>query len=364
MGANRPVRVRLSEAVSFGRADPGRFDPAAGILRDVPVLGRTSRNRRTYTEAAIDDAIRLAEGASVYLDHAPEGAAGRGIRDRFGRLHGLYKKDGKAYAKELRYNPAHQFAESFKWHVHNDPDAIGLSIDADGDCERTRTGLSVKRLNRLYSVDLVDSPATCNLKEQYERADMGETLTDPADPVTVPTVEGHKDHLIDAVEALLKDLKNGTLELADVKAKVNALLKMIDGTDTDGDGIEGSEDPDDDDDETPDDVPDEKLAEALLRSADPLAKRAGQKLREQAIKDRTAARIARAAKVLRPDHITEQFRDDLAHARDEAHADRMIADRAKLVGGPRSAGRTPYREKPVDEADEVKTIAAALAAAD
>ena len=46
-----------------------RIDRDKGIIHDVKVLGRDSKNGRVYTQEAMNDAAKLYEGISVNIDH-------------------------------------------------------------------------------------------------------------------------------------------------------------------------------------------------------------------------------------------------------------------------------------------------------
>lgn len=147
-------------------ARPSQIDGAAGVVRNIKVLGRNSLNGRVYTEAALDDACRLFEGIVVYTNHPDPKYAGRraprNIEDRFGRLHGLYKTRTGEFAKDLRYNPRHPIAEAFAWAAEHESAGIGLSINAHTNrFSRKKDGsVLVEGIDEAFSVDLVDTPAT------------------------------------------------------------------------------------------------------------------------------------------------------------------------------------------------------------
>lgn len=168
------MRVQLREGRDTSLDGSGNFNPSEGVLREVKVLGLASRNRMRYLPAAVRKAIPLYEGAPVYVDHPAGESNARNLRERFGRLRGIYQRnDGSLWAKEFRYNPAHPFAKSFAWHVRNDPKGIGFSHNAEGNGERDAAGeMVIDEISAVHSVDLVDGPATTSgLREQYEHHD-------------------------------------------------------------------------------------------------------------------------------------------------------------------------------------------------
>ena len=54
----RPKRTRLSERVT---SQPGRVDREAGVIFGVKIIGRHSRNGRTYSDRALSEAVNLYE---------------------------------------------------------------------------------------------------------------------------------------------------------------------------------------------------------------------------------------------------------------------------------------------------------------
>lgn len=66
-------RVSLRERVSV---TAGRVDRDAGIIRGVKMIGRESKNCRTYTEDALRKAVGMYEGVKVHLDHLDRQSGG------------------------------------------------------------------------------------------------------------------------------------------------------------------------------------------------------------------------------------------------------------------------------------------------
>lgn len=134
-------------------------DEGEPVLRGVRVLGEDSRNRRRYTQQAMQDALPLYEGAKVYLDHPDHPTDTRKVDTLFGRLFNPRIENGGIVA-DLHYNPAHPKAKAILWFARNDPSALGLSHNAMGQGE-TRDGVfEVHKIHSVRSVDLVAEPAT------------------------------------------------------------------------------------------------------------------------------------------------------------------------------------------------------------
>src|SRR5262249_46452782 len=99
--------TELHERNSLGT--PANVDEVNGVIYGVKVLGRDSRNGRTYSESAMRDAARLYEGAKVNVNHA-SGRDGRSYQDRIGVIRNVSYRDG-AIRGDLHYNAKHALAE-------------------------------------------------------------------------------------------------------------------------------------------------------------------------------------------------------------------------------------------------------------
>lgn len=150
-------RLDVREDASASRAV---LDHGGAVLRAVKVLGFDSVNRRRYTREAARAAIGMYEGAKVNLDH-PQGPPGqtRGVRDRFGWLENVRVESDGLWA-DLRYNPQHEYSESFRWWAEHQPDALGLSHNAVGQGHDEEGIFVVDKIVVVRSVDLVADPAT------------------------------------------------------------------------------------------------------------------------------------------------------------------------------------------------------------
>jgi hypothetical protein len=165
-----PQIQRLTEATY---AAPTNVDRAAGVISGVKVLGRDSKNGRTYSDQAMADNARLAEGAKVHINHPERDRPNRerGISEMFGELKNITTtKDGNF--AELHYVKSHPMAESIVERAERFPRSFGLSQNAEGKVRMSAGKQIVESLVTLRSVDLVDTPATT--AGLYESAE-GET---------------------------------------------------------------------------------------------------------------------------------------------------------------------------------------------
>ena len=75
--------LTLSEQAALS---PTQIDRQRGVVSNVKVLGRTSKNGKTYSESAMADLCRLGEQSVVYTNHPDIKYAGsRAPRNRRGR---------------------------------------------------------------------------------------------------------------------------------------------------------------------------------------------------------------------------------------------------------------------------------------
>lgn len=137
-----------------------KIDKAAGIVRGVRVLGRESRNGRTYSDKAMNDAARLYEGAPVNIDHdRKEPHRERGLLEGFGELRNTANK-GEFVEGDLHYPKSHPATPLFEEMAERFPNKVGLSHNADGKSRREKGKEIVESIDRVISVDVVRSPAT------------------------------------------------------------------------------------------------------------------------------------------------------------------------------------------------------------
>src|SRR5262245_5419988 len=112
-------------------SQPGRIDRAAGIIRDVKIIGQRSRNGRTYTAECLSRARPLYEGAAVYCNHEGEPGQSRTIGDKIGWLEGV-RSAGDGLRGDLHLLTSHpQTAAVFEM-AERRPGLIGLSHNVSG----------------------------------------------------------------------------------------------------------------------------------------------------------------------------------------------------------------------------------------
>jgi hypothetical protein len=154
-------QARLTALLEVAFSDSPKVDREAGLIRSVKILGRESRNNRTYSETALDQAAAIYEGLGVNIDHPDKHSVtgDRKFADGFGYLKNVRKQLDGVYG-DLVYLRSHTLAEQVCEAAERMPRQLGLSHNAEGYVV-TRDGKTiVEGIARIRSVDLVQNPAT------------------------------------------------------------------------------------------------------------------------------------------------------------------------------------------------------------
>jgi len=152
-----------------GPATPIRVDPEKGVLYDVLILGHNSRNRSTYGQQVMQEAVKHYEGATAYVGHTKDGS--NPDYDRRMGVHRNVRVAADGIRGDFHFNPKHRMAEQLVWDATNSPNQVGFSHDADCTYSIQNGRKVVTSIDRVYSVDLVTRPATTHgLFEDEEEA--------------------------------------------------------------------------------------------------------------------------------------------------------------------------------------------------
>lgn len=292
---DKPQTANLREYVQS--TGPLRVDRDKGIVYGVKVLGLESKNGRTYSAKAVNEARSLYEGAKVNIDHRVKGSDQRSYGERFGQLRNVVV-DQAGLRADLHYNPKHSIAEQFAWDAENEPSNVGLSHDVEGRMAKRDGKDVVEAITKVNSVDLVADPATT--RGLYES--------------THSTLEN---------EAV--DYK--TLTLDALKAERPDLFKAF------AESLSESEQA--------------KAAAAELKAAKA-------KLDEYETRERVAVLEATIAKEIKDaklaEHlVTDVFKASLREAKDATARKALIDDRAAIGKPPEAGGRVTSREQGADD---------------
>lgn len=142
-------------------SDAPQVDSDAGVIRGVKILGRTSRNGREYSDAALHQAARFYEGLGVNLNHRGQERTGgeRTVEEGLGWLQNIEVRPEGVFGN-LHYFRSHQHANLLVEAAQRNPKRFGLSHHAEGRVERRDGRLVVESIESVRSVDVVQNPAT------------------------------------------------------------------------------------------------------------------------------------------------------------------------------------------------------------
>jgi hypothetical protein len=268
-------RSRLTERQHTGPLPADRIERTGDsvTLKGVKLCGERSRNsppnNNEYPSSARESLVRLLEGQRVRVNHARPGPGGaeRTYQDGMGYLHQCVNGADGAYG-DWTFPARHPLAEQVVWDAQHAPHGVGFSIDGDGRKRREGGRVIVESVDHLYSIDLVDTPATVGgfweserrtmqlstvgrilellkyrrpgyaraLREQVEAGVMTPEMPmeEPAEPMEPEPEEAadHEQAILDAAVAVLKD---AALTAAEKIKKIKVLLKMT------GNGMGGEE---------------------------------------------------------------------------------------------------------------------------
>lgn len=151
--------MKNANLVEIAFSESLRVDSENGVIHDVKILGRESRNGRRYSDVAMDQAAKLYEGCKVNVDHPDRSnpKRERGLLEGFGVIKNV-KRDGDAVRGDLHFIKSHPAAPVICESAERFPDKFGLSHNAEGDT--SPDGKLVESVNRVRSVDIVGRPAT------------------------------------------------------------------------------------------------------------------------------------------------------------------------------------------------------------
>ena len=278
-------------------------DRDSNVIQNVTLLGKHSKNGRTYSDKALEDAVRLYENAPFFFDHPTD----REMRDRKGTrsvldLAGRIRNPRRVgdmvrgTIEILNVQPAKDLIFALAEQM---PTAVGNSHRVLGRVKREGDTEVVEGLDRVFAVELVTDPATTSgLFESLE--------TETNDPPQEGTME-------------FKDLTLATLRenRADLVADITK------------DIAEGEE------------------HKALVAENKKLKDEAQLREKADAKRDHADLVATKLKEAKLPDSvITDVFKEQLAEAKDEAAIDALIEDRQGLAKAQKSKGPRSHETDP------------------
>jgi hypothetical protein len=219
-----------------------RVDRQRGVIRGVKILGRHSRNGRTYLPEALQQAARLYEGAKVNVNH-PKGSptSPRDYQDRIGTIRQVVAPGEEGLFADFHFNPKHALAEQLAWDAEHAPENVGFSHNVEARTCRRGDQVVVEAITRVASVDLVADPATTRGLFESQGGEPGdgpdgqraEDSTPTLDEVTVEQLRQHRPDLAAAlgekqaarIAALEAEIER--LEAAEVVGQRRLLVRRL-----------------------------------------------------------------------------------------------------------------------------------------
>lgn len=172
MGWLKPGTTETLVETVLTEASDLQIDEENGVIRGVRIINRNSLNNggnREYGEQALNDGLRLYEGAEVNIDHPPTGQESkpRAFIEGWGILKNI-KRVADGDVGDLHYLKEHA-ATPLILERHKRGFPLGLSHNALGKTITRNSKQFVESLQKVHSVDLVRRPATTrSLKEGIE----------------------------------------------------------------------------------------------------------------------------------------------------------------------------------------------------
>lgn len=200
--ASRVRRFRLAEDSRGGQ--PNRVNREAGVIVGVKICGLESPNGvpglpqikgRRYLLEALKAAIPLYEGCAVNANHLLDGDDQVQIEDGFGELRNVRVTELGLFG-DLHFLRSHPMAERVCEAAERMPRQFGLSPHHLVDGEPRGEFFVVSKIEEVFSVDLVRTPATTKGLFEEKEAPMDDLLTPEPKPednaLTMPPEEEKK----------------------------------------------------------------------------------------------------------------------------------------------------------------------------
>jgi hypothetical protein len=173
MSKNNTPRLETLRQESYEVLAEATADRSQRLVRNVVLLGSTSRNGYRYSPAAMQAAMPLYENRPIFLDHAdePGSPTRRKLRDFAGQVLSP-RYEGARLRGDLRLLGPH--ADWLFDLIEAAPQDIGMSHVVLG--RRDGSSELVEHIERVVSVDIVAFPATVRSFQESEADDWVTTL--------------------------------------------------------------------------------------------------------------------------------------------------------------------------------------------
>ena len=200
-GKNRPI-LRFVESMQLAA---GQLDREACKVSGVKIIGTESLNGRIYPIDVLKRAIPLYEGVRVYFDHLNESTPNRSVTTLFGSVEKIHAGSDGLYG-DLVYNPKHLYAEQVLYQIEHAPDKLGLSPHHAGIVETVNGKNTIVEITNVFSVDIVDRPATTDGMFESEDTENIATLEKGTsemewEKITLEDLQTNRPDLVKAIQS-------------------------------------------------------------------------------------------------------------------------------------------------------------------
>lgn len=301
---DRPLTEVYDPGFAFREAT---VDRESRTIRDVSLLGRTSRNGRVYSPQALREAADLHKGVGIFLDHPTrteerERGGVRSVRDLAGRvLTASVNSDRVKGDIQALEGPE---GDRILALAEQMPGVAGFSHRAQGEIRPGDEGDVVESISAVHGADVVTDPATVG--GLFESLDTDQETEMDIEELTVETLREERPELVEEIR-----------EEAEEKADAESLREENRKLKEQVDNLE---------------------AEKREREHTALVE---EKLSEADLPDRA---------------VTDTFREMLSEADNEEAMDALIEDRKELVASTRSSGPKSTRREPDVGSDEYEPV--------
>jgi len=200
------------------------IDEENGIIKHVAITAKESKNKRTYSEKALENIALFADGMKAYFDHPTnadikERNNVRSIKDMFGTYSNIITEKGKIYGDLKVLEPYKPLIFGLASQM---PEAVGNSIRVSGKLTKGRHGENdiVESVDTLFGIELVTEPATT--QGFFESLPKGDNVE-----IKDITVDFIKENCPDIIEQIMTEKEGDDVHMEDVKKlkEENGILK-------------------------------------------------------------------------------------------------------------------------------------------
>lgn len=207
-------------------------DRDAGVIRNVKLLGKSSRNGRTYSDNALDQAVILFNGKPVYTNHDPTLTV-RDVEDQIGWIENVRRIGAEVFG-DFYLLLTHPVAGKVLETAERNPRLLGFSLSGSGhltDGHLLGAADVVDELVEVSSLDLVTEPATTTgLFESQQQKEQPVTRRIREVLVGLPKSAG-KTRLLEMVDAevMSAEMEAPEADLGSEEQALKVLAAAIEG---------------------------------------------------------------------------------------------------------------------------------------